>query len=141
MVSVDLSIVPAIVIFLSLVVLLNYLFFRPLVRIQKERARRTTGVLSEAQRSLEHQDRLIARYEEAVKAARFEGYKLLEEARARAGQIRAQAIDHAREEAGRFLVESRAAIEVQVRDARLQLTREAQEISRSLAQAILQRSV
>jgi F-type H+-transporting ATPase subunit b len=140
MVSIDLSIIPAIVIFLSLVVSLNYLLFRPLLKVQAERARRTSGVMSEARRSLDHQTDLTQRYQDAVKNARLEGYRGLERARSEAALKRSEVMKRARSEADLRLEESRTSIQAQVREARGELDREAYEIARGIATAILQRT-
>ena len=54
MISIDWSLLPAILIFILTVVALNYLLFRPVTRIQAERAARTTGLMSRSRSDLEH---------------------------------------------------------------------------------------
>jgi F-type H+-transporting ATPase subunit b len=140
MISVDSSILAAIAVFLFLVFALNQLLFRPLIRIQEERASRTTGREAEAEKVLGHYSDLLARYQATIRDARMEGYRLQERVRAEALAHRAALLEEARSSAEQLIEQSRASIQTQSQAARDQLGREAQGIARGIASSILQRS-
>ena len=140
MISLDSSIVAAFVIFLATVVALNHLLFQPLLRVHAERESRTTGLVSEARKRLDHQTALFGQYEATVKQARIEAYQRQEQSRTDALSRRAAVLEEARQKAELLLQESRAALQRQVAEARAQLDREADEISRTIAAIVLQRS-
>jgi F-type H+-transporting ATPase subunit b len=140
MISIDSSILAAIAVFLILVFTLNQLLFRPLIRIQEERAARTTGREFEARKVLDHYSDLFERYQATIRGARAEGYRQQERVRADALARRAALLDEARSSAEHLIEQSRASIQTQTQAARDQLGREAQGIARGIASSILQRS-
>lgn len=81
MISLDFSIIPAIVLFLTLVFALNYLLFKPLLKVQAEREERTVGQHEQARRRLSHHLDLFNRYVAAIRNGRMEGYRLQEQQR------------------------------------------------------------
>ncbi len=97
-------------------------------------------MMAEAEKDLAHHRDLLQRYEEAIKNCRMEGYRLQERARAKAAQERGVALAEARERAERLTMEARDSIQTQVLAAKAELDREAREIARSIAAAILQKS-
>lgn len=140
MISLDWSIVPAIIIFALLVVALNYLFFKPLFGVQEERERRTTGLIEKTRKNLAHYLHLFDQYQATIKNARLEGYRLLEEARDKALAKRSDAMARAKGSAEAQIRESRDSIHTQVETAKEQLRREAEEMASRIAATILQRS-
>ena len=84
MISLDYSVLAAFVVFMTLVWVLNRILFRPLMRVRDERDRRTTGLVAEANKQLEHQSDLFDKYQATIKNARMEGYQLQEQARSEA---------------------------------------------------------
>jgi len=139
-ISLDFSIIPAILIFLGLIIALNYLLFRPLQKVLTERESRTTGVVGQARQSTDRFVDLSNRYQATMKQARLEGYRRQEEVRGEAGKKRAEEIDRARKSAEQLIQEARATIQTQVEKAQEQLDREAREISSGIAATVLQRS-
>ncbi len=71
-------------IILVMVAVLNLTLFKPINRILAERDRETRGRLEEARLTLEEIDKKLKDYESALRAARAEGYQLLEKQRAEA---------------------------------------------------------
>lgn len=140
MVSLDYSLIPAIFIFLTVVIALNSLLFKPLMRIQAEREGRTTGVIEQARKKLSHQLDLFDRYQATIKNGRLEGYRLQEQSRSEAEKKRAEMLNLARQRAEALLQESRTSIQAQVQAAKQQLGREVQEMARGIAATVLQRS-
>ncbi|MBP1625053.1 MAG: hypothetical protein H6Q07_3075 [Acidobacteria bacterium] len=140
MISLDSSIIPAIIIFLVLIIVLNWLLFRPLQRIQAERESRTTGLMSEAQAKMDHQLDLFNEYQATIKNARLEAYRQQEQLRNDAMKKRAEVLGNARTAGERMIQDSRASILSQVESAKRQLDREAQELARGITSSILGRS-
>jgi F-type H+-transporting ATPase subunit b len=140
MISLDGSVVAGLIIFLTVVVALNHILFRPLLRVQAERERRTTGTIEQAHKQLQHHTELFARYEAAIKNARMEGYRLQEKVRSEAMAKRKERLDLARKSADEMLAQSRDSIGSQVRTAKEELALEAGEMARSIAAAVLRRS-
>ncbi len=140
MVSLDYSLIPAIIIFLTVAIALNYLLFRPLMRVQAEREGRTTGMIEQARKKLSHHLELFDRYKTAIKNGRLEGYRLQEQLRSDADKKRAEMLEQARQRAEALLQESRTSIQEQVQAAKQQLGREVQEMARGITATVLQRS-
>ncbi len=140
MISLDWSIIPAIFIFVLTIIALNYLLFRPILRVQAERERRTTGLMSQTQQDLDHHMRLFDQYRATIRNARMEGYRMVEKFRSEALQYRNQTLEKSRECAEQLIHEGRESIRNQVVEAKIRLERDAQEIARQIASAILQRS-
>jgi len=140
MIALDGSIIPAILIFLALIVVLNSILFKPLLRVMQEREDRTEGTMAQVRRESDHQAELLSRYESALKNARLEGYKRQEQVRAEALLKRATALQEAAKESERLVQESRTSIQAQVRQAKEQLSQDARDIARGIASTILERS-
>lgn len=138
-ISLDSSIVAAILIFLTLVLALNYLLFKPMSRVLAERESRTSGLVAQAQKNLEHYRELFNSYQATLKNARVEGYRRQEEVRSEATGKRAEAIGKARHIAEHLIQESRNTIRLQVQKAKHELDREAKELALGIAATILQR--
>ena len=118
MISLDSSIIPAIIIFLVLVVALNKLLFQPILKIQEERENRTTGLMAQTRSQLDHHLELFNQYQATIKTGRMEGYRRQEQVRAEALQRRADALAQARVSAERLMQESRDSIRAQVQAAK-----------------------
>lgn len=139
LISLDSSIIPAILVFLVLIFALNRLLFQPLLRIQAERERRTTGLIAQARKSLDHHLELFNRYQDTLKNARLESYRRQEQVRSEALSKRAEVLERARNSAEALIQQSRDSIQAQVQSAKDQLERDAKEIARRIAMTILQR--
>ncbi|MBZ5498204.1 MAG: ATP synthase F0 subunit B [Acidobacteriia bacterium] len=140
MISLDWSIVPAIIIFVLTILALNYLLFRPVLRVQAEREKRTTGLMTQTRRDLDHHLQLFDQYQATIKNARMEGYRLIEKARSEALLYRSSTLESGRNDAEQLIREARDSIQSQVLAAKVRLEYEAQEMARRIASAILQRS-
>jgi F-type H+-transporting ATPase subunit b len=140
MISLDASIIPAIVIFLLLIFILNRLLFRPLQKIQAERERRTSGLMSETQAKMDHQLGLLDKYQATIKNARMEAYRQQEQVRSEAMQKRAEVLAKAKAAGEQMIRDSRASILSQVESAKQQLDFEAQELARGIASTLLGRA-
>jgi F-type H+-transporting ATPase subunit b len=139
MISLDGSIIAAIIVFLTLIFTLNSLLFQPLLRIQAEREARTTGFMDQARKHMDHHLELFNRYQAAIKNERLAGYQVQERVRADAMGKRTEALAAARKRTEDMIRESREALQAQTQTAKEQLTQEAREIARSIAENILRR--
>jgi len=119
---------------------LNRLLFRPLLRVQAERESRTTGLATQAGKNLNRYAELVNQYETAIKNARMESYRRQEQVRSEALQQRGVVLEDARKSAEQLVQQSRASLQAQVQQAREQLSREAREMARVIASALLQRA-
>lgn len=137
MISLDSSIIPAILIFLTLVVALNKLLFQPLLRVQAERESRTTGLMAQTRKRLDHHLELFNQYQTAIKSCRMEGYRRQEQVRAEALKRRAETLAQARMNAEKLTQESRDSIQAQVQAAKAKLDSDAREIAGGIAASIL----
>jgi F-type H+-transporting ATPase subunit b len=140
MISLDASIIAAIIIFLLLIAALNQLLFKPLQRVQAERESRTTGMIAEAQSKIGHQLSLLSEYQATIKNARMEAYRQQEQLRSEAMKKRAEVLANARSAGEQMIQDSRASILSQVEGAKRQLDLEAQDLARGITSTILGRS-
>lgn len=139
LISLDGSLIAAIVIFLVLIAALNRILFKPLARVQAERESRTTGLMARAQEQIKYHQDLFDRYQAAIKSARMEGYRRQEELRAQALQKRAELLAQARASAEMSIQQSRASIQEQIELAKQQLASEAQEVASKISAIILEK--
>lgn len=140
MITLDGSIIPAIIIFLLLIAVLNWLLYKPLTKVLAERESRTTGLIHQAQEDLGHQLGLFEKYQASIKQARMEGYKRQEQLRAEAQKKRAEVLAQSRTTGEKLIQDSRDSIRVQVEDAKRQLTQDAQDMAQRITSTILGRS-
>lgn len=140
MISLDYSIIPAIVIFLVLIAVLNRILFRPLQKIQAERESRTTGVMGEARAKMDRQLNLLDEYHRTIKNARIDAYRKQDQRRAEALKKRAEVLGNARSAGEQMIKDSKASIRSQVDQAKIQLNAEAESLARGIASTILGRS-
>jgi len=141
MISIDSSILAAILIFLAVVFSLNYILLHPLGRMLEERAARTTGIVASSKESVDRSRELFDQYQATIKQGRAEGYRLLEQARVEAQKFRAEALERARRETDQRIQASRADLAAQVSESKTQLAGEVEDIARGIAASILGRSV
>jgi len=139
MISLDWSIIPAIIIFVVTIFALNFLLFRPVLKVHAERERRTTGLMSQIREDLDHHMQLFDQYQATIKNARMEGYRMVEKSRLEAMQFRNNVMEKARKNAEQLSQDAREAIRSQVADAKVNLVPDAKEIAGQIASAILQR--
>ena len=140
MISLDGSIIAAIIIFLVLIAALNRLLFKPLMKVQAERESRTTGLVNQTQENLDHHLNLFGEYQASIKNARMEGYRRQEQLRAEALKKRAEVLAQSRTAAERIILDSRDSINSQIKTAKQQLTLDAQEMAQRISSTILGRS-
>jgi len=135
----DGTIVLHIAIIITMVFVLNKLLFRPINNILEEREHRTRGRSGEARETIRRVDESLANYENSLRKARAEGYKLLEQKQAEAFGERQQRIGLVRQEVERQIEEEKGAIRAQADEARATLESEAARIAAGISSQILGR--
>jgi F-type H+-transporting ATPase subunit b len=140
MITLDSSVIPAIIIFLLLIAALNWLLYKPLMKVLTERESRTTGLVHQAQEDINHHLGLFEKYQASIKNARMEGYRRQEQLRSEAQKKRAEVLTQSRVAAEELIRDSRVSIRSQVEAAKQQLTAEAQDMAQRITSAILGRS-
>ena len=128
-------------IILVMVFVLNATLFKPINRILEERERRTRGRTGKARDIIRDVEEKMAAYERALREARSEGYRLMEQERAEAMRERQAILEQVREEVSRLVEEERSAISAQVETARATLKRDAASIATEISAQILHRPV
>lgn len=130
-----------IAIILVMVFVLNATLFKPINRILEEREKRTSGRSGEASDILRRVDEKIAHYEQTLRAARAEGYRLMEQERTAAMSEREARMTAIREEIGRSTAEQKDAIQAQADEARATLDEEARRLAAEIGSQILHRPI
>lgn len=138
--SVDGSILIIFILFIALVPLLNRILIRPITRVLDERERLTDGTGQDGAIIHATIEQKLAQYEEGIRSARNESYKVLESKRADAAGARQALIDGAKAEAERKIVAARAAVESEATSARATLEAEAFEIAKQISASLLGRA-
>lgn len=128
-------------IIIIMIVVLNRTLFGPINRILEERSRRTHGLIGEARQALETVDESLRQYEQTLRGARAEGYRLLELQRLEAIRERERQMASAKEVLGEQTAAAKQVIKVQAEDARTTLGKEAQKMALKISARILGRPV
>ena len=127
----------AIIIFMIYV--LNATLFRPVNRVLAERERRTRGGTGEAQDILQRVADSMNRYERSLRDARTEGYRLLEQERAKALEERQNQLNSLRAEIETVTEEQKSLLRTQSEQARASLEKDARRIASDISNQILNR--
>jgi len=130
-----------IVLFSLLLVPVNALLFRPLLRVLDLRLERTTGTRERAEKLAASADEILAKYEKAVADVRIEAEQArrAELATAR-GETNARTAA-ARAEAEREIERARNEVSAALADARSRLRAEAEPLAREAASRVLGRVI
>jgi F-type H+-transporting ATPase subunit b len=135
----DGTIVLHIAIIITMVFVLNRLLFRPINRILEERESRTRGRSGEARETIRRVEESLANYENSLRNARTEGYRLLEQQQAEAFSARQQRLGLVRQEVEAQIEEQKGVIHAQADEARATLESEARRIASGISSQILGR--
>ena len=135
----DGTIVLHIAIIITMVFVLNRLLFRPINNILEEREHRTRGRSGEARETIKRVEESLANYENSLRKARAEGYRLLEQKQAEAFGARQQKIGLVRQEVEKQIEEEKGVIREQADEARATLEGEAARIAAGISSQILGR--
>lgn len=130
-----------IVIILVMVFVLNATLFKPINRILEERERQTRGRSGEAHDILRRVEEKLAHYENTLREARAEGYRLMEQERATAMSERQAKLSAVREEINQLIAEEKDSIRAQAEEARSTLEKDARRIAAEIGAQILHRPI
>lgn len=135
----DGTIVLHIAIIITMVFVLNRLLFRPINKTLAERESRTRGRSGEARETIRRVEEGLASYENSLRRARAEGYRLLEQQQAAASEARLRTLGLVRKEVEEQVEEQRRLIQAQAGEARATLESEARRIASGISSQILGR--
>jgi F-type H+-transporting ATPase subunit b len=135
----DGTLVIHIAIIITMVFILNRVLFRPINRILDERENRTRGRSKEAREIIQRVGESMSRYEDSLRQARAEGYRLLEQQQAKALDERQDKIASVRKEVEEVIGQERGKIQAQADEARATLGDEARRMAASISSQILRR--
>jgi len=122
---------------LIMIWVLNRTFFRPINRVIETREKHKGGAGGEAQAILGDVVEKERRYNQALLAARSEGYELIEKERMAAIAEKQAAVAQAKEETARAFAEQKSQLEQQTAAARSAIATEAEQLSDRIAANIL----
>lgn len=137
----DLTFVLQMVVFATLIVVLQPLLFRPVLRVFEERERRTEGARDSARSMQEEAGELLSRYEKELAKVHEVARQERDRIRAETAKVEAEVMGRARETANRILEEGRARIERERGQIEFSLGRESERLARNAAEAVLGRSL
>lgn len=130
-----------IAIILVMVFLLNRILFRPVGRVLEARESHTRGRSLEARETFKRVEESLSQYERSLRAARAEGYQLLERQLEEAAEERRRRIGQVRTEVEETIDEQKGLIREQSEEARLSLEGEARRVAANISAQILGRPV
>jgi F-type H+-transporting ATPase subunit b len=141
MISLDISILYQVILFVLLWLILSKVLFRPYLRLLEEREHKTTGAQHDSS-DLEHEGaRLRAEYEEKIKAAQSAAYGEKERSVQAARVEREKVLSQARDEATQVLERARQEIAQALAAERRLAAAEATSIAAAIASKVLGRNV
>src|SRR4051812_42301011 len=135
----DGTIVLHIAIIITMVFVLNRILFKPVNSVLEERESRTRGRSGEARETIKRVEESLTNYENSLRKARAEGYRLLEQQQAEAFGARQQKIGLVRKEVEQQIEEQKGVIRMQADEARTMLGSEAERIALGISTQILGR--
>jgi len=141
MISLDISILYQIILYIVLLLVLNKILFQPYSHLLEERERSTIGVQHEAA-ELEHEGaQLRAEYEEKIAQAQAAGYAAREAILQDGRQQRERILSQAREEATRILEQVRREVATALERERHLAAAEAATVAADMVSKVLGRRV
>ena len=137
----DLSVLWVVFFVLLLALILDRLFFRPLLGAIKQREGAAASAKALADQAAAEARRATEEFDRQTTAARTEVYKQMDEMRRAAMADRASLVDATRKEADAALAQARADLKRDVDDARARLDTDAEALAAEAASRILGRRV
>ena len=129
--------IPTVIFVFFLLLVLERLFFRPLLEVLKKREEATRGALVRASEQAAATEAKAREYEEAFQAARQEVYRLRETTRREALADRENQLAQAREKAESYLKEALEALAAEVETARQVLGLASQPLAAEITETVL----
>lgn len=141
MISVDLSLVVQIVLFLILWSILRRVLFGPVGRLMAERERRTEGAHAEARALSDEGKALQEQYDAAIAKARAEGEAIKGEIREEAVRARNVILSQGRDAATQKIQEIREEVRKEMDAARAVASSNAEALAQEMAEKVLGRKL
>jgi F-type H+-transporting ATPase subunit b len=129
---------PTVIFFLLLFGLYTVLVHKPLTRVLAERRARTQGAIEKAHADIAAAEARTAEYEQKLRDARLALFKAQEARRAKASQLRAQAVAEARYKAQAQIERARIEIEQDKAAAKQSLEMEAGRLATEIIRTVLE---
>jgi len=129
--------IPSIIIIGLFFVLLNYAFFKPILRVMAERSARTEGARRAAEAGQAAAREKVQAYEEAFRTARGAVYAEQDVARRAILDERANKVREARTRAMELVTNEKAAIAKEVTAARTQLEETAPDLAAEMVRTLI----
>lgn len=129
--------VPTIVTLLTLYGVLNFVLFRPLVRVLDERYRKTEGARQAAADLIARAAQRTDEYENRIRAVKQDMYREIEEARKRAVAAQAKALDDARGRSAELLAGVQEELDRETAMARQALMSDTEKMADQLADRLM----
>lgn len=135
----DGTLVIHIAIIITMVFILNKLLYSPVNRALDEREGRTRGRSKEAHEIIRRVEDNLIRYEDSLRKARAEGYRLLEQQQVKALDERQQKIASVRKDVEELIGQEQGRIQAEADEARVTLEDEARRVAATISSQILRR--
>ena len=132
--------IPTVVLVVLLYLLLDRLFFRPLVAVLKKREVATTGALARAQAQIAEAEEKARQYEAAFQAARQEIYRQREHERRAILAEREATLKEARAQSEGLIRSAQASLADEVAQGKSQLQASGQALGEEVADTVLGRA-
>jgi F-type H+-transporting ATPase subunit b len=129
--------IPTFVLVVLLHFYLKFIFFKPLQKVLRERYEATEGARKLAESSLAKAAEKAAEYEAALRAARSDTYKELEQLRRQLQDERAAGVREARARAEAAVAQAKAALDAEVASLKKNLEAESENLADRIATKIL----
>lgn len=139
--GVDLTFVAHFVLFATFVAVMRPLLFEPLLRVFRERERRTAGAKERARELDEEAHRMIARVDAEVAKTRAQAGVERDQQRAEIARLEANIMADARQEAAEILSAGKHRIAAEIEYLRAQLAAGTPDVAARIASKILGREV
>ena len=139
MVNLDYSLLLQVVNFIILIFLLNFIVFRPILRIIDERKEKTEGTLADARRLMDEAEALLSEYNEKVSDAQQRAVGIINEGRAKAIEEQRVALADAKKKAEEHLRLLEERIGKERKEAAQKLSSFAKIFSINIAEKLLDR--
>lgn len=130
--------IPTVIFFVLLYALYTFIVHKPMAKVLAERHARTQGAIEKAKADVATAEARTAEYEKRLRDARLALFKAQEARRARATQVRADALAEARKRAQGQVDEARAAIEADKKVAMNSLEAEVGRLASEIIRTVLQ---
>jgi F-type H+-transporting ATPase subunit b len=129
--------VPTFILVVLLHLYLKYIFFKPLERVLRQRYDATEGARKLAEESIARASQKAAEYEAALRAARADTYKEMEQLQRKLHDDRAASLKEARAQADAAVAHAKAALRAEVEALEKNLGSESDTLADRIASKIL----